>query len=191
MWLFIRCWKALMILTILPISVGHASDGNDTKPFQQLLEISFGQSQLFIEPTHRDLAQNNTVERLPTTSALFLAEWLFSEKLSLMGAFTLPLTTQQILIDGELYHEKAAPTASVGLRWSAVGFEVRKGTRIEIQLAGLVGTSIGSQLGDIVFPTLGSRVVLLRVDGFGLYAGSTWSFRRDTLALIYGIGHRF
>ena len=32
-----------------------------------------------------------------------------------MSAFTLPLATQQILVDGELYHEKAAPTASLGL----------------------------------------------------------------------------
>ena len=182
---------ALLLGLLLMLSVSHAKSEAASGSGKQILEISFGQSQLFIEPTQRQLESNSTVERLPTTSALFLAEWLFSEQMSLMGAFTLPLNTQQILIDGELYHEKAAPTASLGLRWSMLTLDVRKDTRFELQLAGLVGTSIGSQLGDLIFPTLGSRLVLLRLDGFGLYVGSTWSFRRDTFALIYGIGHRF
>ena len=183
---------SLGLLLSTTVAHGHQTgDSTGSTPSKAVLDISFGQSQLFIKPTQRELAQDKDVQRLPTTSALFLAEWLFTDRWSLMSAFTLPLATQQILVDGDLYHEKAAPTASLGLRWAPWAVDILEDTRLETHLAGLMGTSIGSQLGDIIFPTLGGRIVLTRIDGFNLYAGSTWSFRRDTLALIYGIGNRF
>ena len=60
------------LLLSTTVAHGHQT-GNSTgsTPSKAVLDISFGQSQLFIKPTQRELAQDKDVQRLPTTSALF------------------------------------------------------------------------------------------------------------------------
>ena len=64
-------------------------------------------------------------------------------------------------------------------------------TVVEGQVAGLLGSSIGNQNGDIFFPTIRPRIHISKPSGFGMYMGALFSFRRDSLSLIYGIENRF
>ena len=154
------------------------------------LEISFGQSLLYLK-TDPSVNDDTRSRSLPMSSALFLGEWLLNRDFAYLSAITIPLTTQQTLVNGQLYHRKSSPTVSFGGRWSAFGFSASEETRCELQVAAMLGRTFNTDLSGRFFPTVGSRIIFLKNDGFSLYAGTTWSFTLETLALIYGVGHRF
>ncbi len=153
----------------------------------RLWEFSFGTSQLFSGQLVEDLSIDQ--ELLPTTSALFIGERLIARRWSLVGLFNLPLTPTRRVVDGELRSEFAAPSLAFGATWTPLMWGFMDKSRFEIQLA-LVGGGVLKPGGDI-FPLTAVRLRLLQDEGFALYLGAAFAFRVDTLALIYGVGHRF
>jgi hypothetical protein len=77
------------------------------------------------------------------------------------------------------------------VRASALSIEVFAASRLELQLAARAGVTIGSSSGDVVVPLAAGRLHFANQAGFALYLGAAFAFRRDTVALLYGIGHRF
>ena len=148
-------------------------------------EFSFGTSQLFNAP-NTELELKNA---LPTTSALFIAERFMSQHFGLVGLFNLPLTAERQIVDGELIARFAAPSVALGGTWTPLAWDFRETSRFEIQFA-LMGGAVLAPRGRF-FPLMAARLHLLQDEGFALYAGTAFAVRVDTLALIYGIGHRF
>lgn len=157
---------------------------------EQRLEVTFGSAQLF---NHQSVLSAGRIEEqiVPVTSALFMVEWLLHDRLSLLTLFNLPLTTQKTVVDGMIQEEFVAPSVALGLRVSALRFDVFAGSRLEVQLAALGGVTVGSTSGDQIFPLAAGRFHFASSGGFALYLGGAFAFQRDTVAILYGIGHRF
>ena len=156
---------------------------------EYLLEFSFGQSHLFIPP---DVApQGVPVVTLPTSASLLLGELLLSQRFAVATIFNIPNGPQKTVVDGKTIDEKIAMAVAAGVRVSPVGFDLRKDAHLELQLAAFVGQTFGGTAQSITFPMLAGRLHLSRPDGFAMYLGASWTFRKDTLALFYGGGHRF
>jgi hypothetical protein len=160
-------------------------------PRRQVIEVTFGAAQLFNRQSI--VEENGRLEEqvIPVSSALLMFEWLFHARFSALALFNLPLDTQKTVVDGESRDEFVAPSLSLGVRASALSIEVFAASRLELQLAALAGVSIGSSSGDVVFPLAAGRLHFANQAGFALYLGGAFAFRRDTVALLYGIGHRF
>lgn len=158
---------------------------------EQTLEVTFGSGQLFNRQSIVTKSGRVEEQIIPVSSALLMVEWLFHDRLSLAGLFNLPLNTQKTVSNGMARDEFVAPSVSLGLRWSALRFDVFAASRLELQLAALGGVTIGSSAGDLVFPLAAGRLHFSNREGFALYLGGAFAFRRDTVAIVYGIGHRF
>jgi hypothetical protein len=162
-------------------------------PEPQVLEVTFGSAQLFEDQAFTSAGGLVQEQVIPVTSALLMVEWLLRERLSVLSLFNLPLTTQKKLVDGQVQEEFVAPSIALGARFSALRLQVFAASHLELQLAALAGITIGSTSasGDTVFPLAAGRIHFSNQNGFALYLGTAFAFRKDTLAVLYGIGHRF
>ncbi|MFT3921264.1 MAG: hypothetical protein QM778_01890 [Myxococcales bacterium] len=120
-----------------------------------------------------------------------MLEWLAHPRIAVSSLFNLPLTTQKTVVDGALREEYVAPSVALGVRATALSIEVFEASHLELQFAALGGITIGSRSGDLVFPLAATRIHFSNPGGFALYLGTAFAFRKDTVALLYGIGHRF
>ena len=157
-----------------------------------VVELSFGHSQLFNDSKSASITQVGVGGVVPTSSVLFIAEWLLAPRWGVLGVFNLPLTTQQTVNDeGGVFLERVAPSVALGGRYSILRFDVRPRAMVELQATILAARTIGSVEGDFFFPLVGGRIHIARPSGFAMYLGSSWAFHKDTLALFYGAAHRF
>ena len=154
------------------------------------LEISFGNSQLFSAGRKQALS-GELSGYIPTRAALFLLEGLVGKRWSMVAALNIPFSGEVEIEDGELISRMPSPIFCLGSRWSPWQYTLNTRAVIEGQVATLIGRSIGNPKGDIFFPTVGTRMHISRPNGFGMYMGVLFSFRRESLALIYGVGNRF
>ncbi len=157
----------------------------DAKAPEHTFELSFGQSQLFDIPP-LEVARRDAI---PTSSAVFIYEHFLPREFHVVSLFNLPLSTTKVLTDDGVVERFASPSIALGVAWSGLGFEVKEFVRVEMQF-GLLGGAVVSRNGRF-FPLGSARVAIRRTDGFGLYIGAAGAFRVDTVALVYGVGHRF
>lgn len=160
-------------------------------PTPQFIEVTFGSTQLF---AHQSLIGENGAPKeqiIPVISALLMIEWLFRERASVLALANFPLGTQKVYSNGMATEDYLAPSVALGLRVSALRLTVFSASRLELQLAALGGVTIGSLDGDKLFPLAAVRLHFATQAGFALYLGSAFAFQKDTLAMLYGIGHRF
>jgi hypothetical protein len=160
-------------------------------PPRQYLEVTFGNSQLFAHQSFLGAAGTTREEIIPVPSALLMIEWLWHERFSALTFVNFPLDTQKVVVNGAVQESYDAPSLAVGIRVTAIRFEVFTASRLELQLAALGGVTVGSENGDKVFPLAAGRIHFCNRDGFALYLGGAFAFHKDTAALLYGIGHRF
>jgi len=185
-WTLLGC---IVLIALIPV-IGLA-DESAPELSNHSVELSFGNSKLFTGSSNFENTDDSELNQLPTSSALFLGEWLMGESWSALLVFNLPLTPHRAILDGKIVEKQSAPTLSMGIRWSPWSWLIAHRARLETQLAAILGTPIGPSSYPIIFPTLGGRLHLSRPDGFSMYIGATWSLRRETAALVYGVGHRF
>lgn len=156
------------------------------------LEISFGNSQLFLDQplfsSDGDPSQSATI---PISSVVMIAEALLTERLSLTLFFSLPLGTKKTLEAGEITEEPVASALALGVGYVPAQFRLFRHSVVQLQLGAFAGRTFTSHLGDRFFPMLAARIRFVSRQGFALYIGQAFAFGEDTLALIYGIGNRF
>ncbi len=171
---------------------GHCACGARKLPRRRRrLELSFGSAQKFFGQSVSDptgIIRNRTI---PVTTVSIFGEWLFHPYFSVMALFDLPLEPRSTLKDGQLQQEYVPPSLSGGIRVTAFQAYILEDTLVDGQFAALLGSTLADIGGDTVFPTLGWRLHLRDDEGLTLYAGTTFEFRLNRAALIYGIGHRF
>ncbi len=155
------------------------------------LELSFGSAQKFFGQSVSDPTGIIRKRTIPVTTVSVFGEWLFHPYFSVMALFDLPLEPRSTLNDGQLQQEYVPPSISGGIRATAIQAYILEDTLVEGQFAALVGSTLADIGGDAVFPTLGWRLHLRDDKGLTLYAGTTFEFRLNRIALIYGVGHRF
>lgn len=159
-----------------------------------LLEFSFGSSLLYVEQPLLDGYTAVTESRvLPVTSVLVLGEWLIRPRWTIAGLLNLPTGPIRVLDEsGENYSEESS-AAAVAIGGAHVPFQIRVGEKsvFQPQLGLMVGRTVNHSVKDSFFPMAVGRLHLHTGEGFSMYAGAAFAGRRDTLALIYVVGHRF
>lgn len=177
--------KTPLVFLFFSMSLSTALANSDST----FMELSFGSSQMFISTTvHQELLNEEKVV-LPTSSALFLGEWLAAERWSLMGAYNLPLVSQRFLVNNMLVEENANPTLLLGPRYSPMRFWIKNKIRLEPQLGVLLCAVLADDL-HWTGSTAG-RFHLATRDGFTMYAGGVYTLGIQGWTLFYGAGHRF
>ena len=158
------------------------------------LELSFGSGLLFVEQAFvRDGFPNQTQQRVvPVPSWLLLGEYLWTPRWSSAVMLNVPLSTvRRIDENGDIYEAHSAAAAGLGFAFSPVSLTVLSKSTFRPQVALLGGRTLNDLDRNVFFPLLVTRMVLISPSGTGLYGGLAYAFQEETLALIYGIGHRF
>jgi hypothetical protein len=168
-----------------------ADEPNSGRLQDHVLELTFGNAQLFF--TQSMLTPSGEIQDkiIPVTAALIMAEWLAHPRLSVLTLVALPLEAQSTVVDGEVREEYVAPSAAAGARFSVFSFDVFRESVLEVQAAAMVGRTVGSLSGDRFYPLVAGRLHFHTRSGFTLYLGNGYAFAEGTHSVLYGIGHRF
>jgi hypothetical protein len=158
---------------------------------ERWLEASFGSAQKFFDQSVSDPTGFVKSRTIPVNTVRVLGEWLAGPRWSVMAMFDLPLEPRTAFMDGVLVEQYVPPELSGGLRWSVFAIPVPDHTVFEGQVMLLLGSTLASIGTETVFPSLGWRAHLRDDEGFTLYAGTSYEFSLNVLALTYGVGHRF
>lgn len=164
---------------------------DDERFSDHVLELTFGNAQLFFSQSRLTPSGELRDEIIPVTAALLMAEWLAHQRISVVSLFALPLEAQTTVKDGELREEYVAPSLALGVRGSLFSFDVFRESAMELQLAAMAGRTLGSLDGDRFYPLVAARLHFHTAQGFTLYLGNSYAFAEGTHAVLYGIGHRF
>lgn len=180
-----------MWMCLLSLSLAQEVEREEVAP---RLELSFGSGLLFVEQAFViDGQPNQTQERVvPVPSWLLLGEYMWTPRWSTAAMLNVPLSTvRRIDRNGETYEEHSSAAAGLGVAFSPVNLSVFSHSTFRPQVALLAGRTINDLEKNVSFPLLVTRMVLVSPSGTSLYGGVAYAFQEETLAVIYGIGHRF
>jgi hypothetical protein len=155
------------------------------------LELSFGSTEKFYNQTLYDPAGIVTRRAIPVSTIRPVIDWLFHPDASVWLAFDLPLEPRSELRDDVVVQTYVPPSIMAGARLSVVSVNVLKELWLDLQIDGGLGWSLSRSDENRLFPQLGWRLHLRDQDGFTAYAGSSYEFRMNVAALVYGAGHHF
>jgi hypothetical protein len=159
-----------------------------------LLEFSFGSSLVYVEQPLLDSDSVMSQKRvLPVPSVLILAEWLIRPRWKVAALVNIPTSPIRVLDETGTTYTEEASTAAIAIGGSYVPFQVRIGEKsvFQPQIGLMVGRTVNHSVEDGYFPMAVARLHVHTNEGFTMYAGAAFAGRRDTLALLYGVGHRF
>ena len=185
-----RIWLSLVFLSVCAQSSWAMAHDEEVQVAEDpLFELSFGTTQSFVRP---DRALDEGTVLMPTTSATFLGEVFMWPTFRLAALYNIPLSTDRVYVEDELQESITYPSFGLGVSWSPVLYTFRRRSRIEVQMAAFAGATLNLD-NPRVFPLLASRVHLMQnaSTGVGVYVGTAFAFRVETLSLIYGVGYRF
>ncbi|MFO0659263.1 MAG: hypothetical protein U0165_05465 [Polyangiaceae bacterium] len=134
---------------------------------------------------------NDDTELLPTTSALFMAEYAFVSRLRAAVYYDLITTTERKVVSGTFVEKPLPSRVAAGLALAPFFFDFAKGSRLELQGYGLLGATIEHKPKPV--PVLMGRVHLMqdKTKGVGVYLGTSYQFVIDKLSVLYGVSYRF
>lgn len=158
---------------------------------QGFIELSFGQSLLFIGSSReRDIREKQDIV-LATSALLFFAELRPMRILRVPFFINVPTESKQFLIDGVLVNEKASLTFGMGASYNVFHFRVGEETRADVEIAPLASFIFDRANQIRVAPVLATRMRLLRGKYFSMYFGLSYSVGIDAFGLLYGTGSIF
>ena len=167
------------VLARMPLS--SASD--------KTLEVSFGTSQMLVDEVDRLDIKDQSKVILPTTSALFIAEYLWNAQWGSLMAFNLPLNHQKFLVNDELIEETASNTYLFGQRYTPTEWSLKKTAILSPQFSVLLSGMSGDTLQWS--PSVAARLHVRDDSGFSMYLGAIVTYSIKGYVLFYGIGHQF
>lgn len=175
------------------LSLSFAQDA-EPEPIEPRLELSFGSGLLFVEQAFvtEGLSAQSEERVVPVPSWLLLGEYMWTPRWSSAVMLNVPLSTvRRIDRDGQTYEQHSAAAVGLGVAFSPVNLPVLSNATFRPQVALLGGRTINDLEQNVFFPLLVNRFVLVSPSGTSLYGGVAYAFQEETLAVIYGIGHRF
>jgi len=152
------------------------------------LEFTFGSTMVIVDQA----LFGQTQERiLPVKGSLFLGEYLWKPKLSVAGFVNVPTTPIRKLVDGDIVEQHSAGAVAAGFAFAPIEPQVSERATFKPQVALFGGRTFRSTRGDEWFPMAAVKLNMSTFEGFTMYVGGAYAFREDTLAVLYGVGHRF
>jgi hypothetical protein len=159
-----------------------------------IFEISFGVSILDIDYAFKvKKTATGDERRYPVTSALFIAEWLAFKTVTFASMLNIPLGPRKEISGSTTVERSVATAAGAGITWIPLRFDAFKKASFECQVGvlGCVTFNSTSSNGNYPFPLSFVRLRIVSVNGFSVYIGTSYAVRKDSIALLYGIGRRF
>lgn len=164
-------------------------EASETAPVAGRLEFSFGSSLLIREQA---LLGQELTRIVPVPSVLMLGEFLVRPRLSVASFVNIPTgTAREFAEDGSVVEHHAAAAVALGLGWAPVILPVSERAWFKPQVAAFGGAALRSTRGQVWFPMVATKLNIVTVDGFTMYGGASFAFSQNTLAILYGAGHRF
>lgn len=164
---------------------------SDTLKKNQLFELSFGQSLLFISNSKLLDIRNKEAVVIPTSSILFFVEFRPQKKIRIPLFFNLPTETKQFLINNQLINERASPTFGAGIEYKFFQVKIDSESSLDFESGLLASFLISNRNVLKVVPVIAGRIRIMRGENFVLYIGSTYSIGIDTWGILYGTGTIF
>lgn len=164
---------------------------SDTLKKNQLFELSFGQSLLFISNSKLLDIRNKEAVVIPTSSILFFVEFRPQKKIRIPLFFNLPTETKQFLINNQLINERASPTFGAGIEYKFFQVQIDAESSLDFESGLLASFLISNRNVLKVVPVIAGRIRIMRGENFVLYIGSTYSIGIDTWGILYGTGTIF
>ena len=184
--------KCIYLVFLLLFSSKINGEESDTvKKENQLFELSFGQSMLFISNSKLANIRNTEAVIIPTSAILFFVELRPQKKFRIPLFFNVPTETKQFLINNQLINERANPTFGAGIEYRLIQIKLDSKSRLDFESGPLVSFLVDSKNKIRVVPVIAGRVRIMRGENFVLYIGATYSVGIDTWGLLYGTGTIF
>lgn len=187
--------KLIFILAFIVISStiqGQKSKpAKDTTNTNQLFELSFGQSLLFISNSKSVDIRNNQAVVVPTSSILFFIEMRPQKRVRIPVFINLPTETKQFLVNNILVNERASPTFGTGFEFKCFQLNLGEKSKIDFEIGPLASFLLNKNKVVRFVPVMAGRIRIMRGENFVMYIGGTYSIGIDTWGLLYGTGTIF
>jgi len=183
----------VIVIIILINCNAYSQQTNDTtqKKKNNLFELSFGQSMLFISDSDLINIQNKSTVVVPTSSMLFFAEARPQKIIRIPVFFNIPTETKQFLVNNQLVNERASPTFGTGVQFRCFKIKIYDKSRLDFSI-GPIASFLLLKKGAIQFlPIVAARARIMRGENFVMYIGTSYSFGINTWGLLYGTGTIF
>lgn len=192
--------KVCTVLCVICISTGlmaadsqDADSQNQSNKIKHHIEISFGNSVLFLDQGVVDNSQTVKKRTVPVSSYLFIFEWRIFNFLEMTAAWNLPKETVKRVEDGKVSEKYVCPSYGAGIMYIPYTFTIFGSSYLEPQFGLSVFRTYKSisRKGDYNFPLSVFRISLAAASNTSIYAGISQAPAKDTTAFIFGIGQRF
>ena len=175
-------------MTLL-LSLALADEPPEPTAVAGRLEFSFGSSLLIREQA---LAGQDFTRIVPVPSVLMLGEFLVTPRVSVASFLNVPTgTAKEFRDDGSVIEHHAAAAVAAGVALSPNPLPISEQAWFKPQIAAFGGRALRSTNGTTWFPLAAVKLNVVTDDGFTMYGGASFAFKRNTAAIIYGVGHRF
>lgn len=181
----------VLLLVFLSFRSLFAQSVDSLNKKSSVLELSFGQSLLFISNSRQFDIRNSAAIIVPTSAILFFGELRPEKRLSIPVFLNIATESKQFLIDGALVSEKASPTFGTGISFKPLLFNMGDETRCAVEVAPLASFVFDKRNQIRVAPVIASRLRLIRGKYFTMYCGLSYSIGIDAFGILYGTGSLF
>lgn len=186
-------YKAKFFYIVILLFFSSITRGNeaDTVKKNQLFELSFGQSLLFISDSKVANLRNREAVIIPTNAILFFAEFFPQKKIRIPVFFNLPTETKQFLINNLLVNERANPSFGFGIEYNFFQIKLDSKSKLEFEIGPLATFVLDKNNTIRVLPILAGRLRIMRGEDFVMYIGTSYSVGINSWGLLYGTGTVF
>lgn len=167
------------------------NEANDTIPDRDIVELSFGQSMIFMNYEKSLNIFSNEAIVVPTSSILFFAEFRPVKRIRIPVFFNIPTESKQFIINNVVVYERAAPTFGTGINLFIGKLKLDDHTNLEFEAAPLASFLIGDNYDVRFAPIIANRFRIIRNKDFVMYMGASYSIGINAWGLIYGTGYVF
>ena len=180
-------WAFVFCMLVFFHGEAQVKDSSDKK----ILELSFGQSLLFISDSKLQTIQTNQAIVVPTSAILFFVEFRPQKKIRVPVFLNVPTESKQFIVNGQLTNEPSKPVFGFGLEFKTFQLQLDKSSKLELEAGPLASFLATKNKSELFAPIIAGRIRLIRGENFVMYAGSTYSIGINSFGLVFGTGTMF
>lgn len=167
-----------------------------SKPRNQLFELSFGSTMLFISNSDIQKIQDAAKLTIPTNTMLFFAEFRPQKKTRIPVFLNIPTESKQFIVtdtNGKqtLVNEKASITLGTGFQYRPFQVTLYGDTKLEFEAGPLVSAGFDSNKNLFIAPLVAGRLMVKKGSDFVMYFGGSYAFGVNSIGILYGTGTIF
>jgi hypothetical protein len=183
--------KHLLLSIIIFFSTLSYSQNIDSLLNGKHIELSFGQTLLFISNTNQANFLSSTDIVVPTSAILFFAELRPQKIIRIPIYLNFPTESKQYIINGQLVNKKASPAFGSGVVFKVFQIKIDSKSKVEFETGPLVSIIYDTKDNLRFAPILAGRFKISRGENFVMYFGASYSFGINALGILYGTGTTF